>query len=503
MIRSIRINPDGFMYESDYCTSWSGRNVLTRNAIFDHFVEQIGGIGQKLVLAHALTCAWPLKVSDPMTGANAPVEMGSSTAVDYPIVNWLTKAGTENRQLFSEQTYQYTHTSTEQTCCNTTKVSSHSTAHEEVPQYQRIEHRLDPGVVPGVPVEVSHVGSRRPDSKGFRRHLSYVQPQIRESKIANQDLSWSTVDSNLQYRKSKQISKRMNEQNWGSRNYIKPLVNLDATITISTDVNSSQRNIFLAKTEKLGKVNNEFSAEGNCRRKFKQCLNGFFCCKCGNIEKTNGELRKQNYYSHQKCSRTKEFDKVQPTSEAAMVTLPSFYSKREWRYNTERWAIVSAFCHSIEQMCRTNNQKISTKIDQPKTRFYVAVTPDISVSNFLKRIGWFCDCPKECFVIALEYIHRTVKCNPEIQVNFNSVHHLILACLQVSVKFYDDTVLNQKYYAQVVGLSGVEISALEKELLFLLSFDLFVHPGRYQQILKQMLNDNKGLYKVDLRSKSM
>jgi len=55
---------------------------MTRIPIFDHFVEQIGGIGQKLVLAHALTCAQPLRVSDPRTGANAPVEMHSSTAVD-------------------------------------------------------------------------------------------------------------------------------------------------------------------------------------------------------------------------------------------------------------------------------------------------------------------------------------------------------------------------------------------------------------------------------------
>merc|ERR1719334_1331133 len=117
-------------------------------------------------------------------------------------------------------------------------------------------------------------------------------------------------------------------------------------------------------------------------------------------------------------------------------------------------------------MCRANNQKITTKIAQPKTGFHAAVTPDISISDFLKRIGWFCDCPKECFVIALEYIHRIVKCKPEIQVNFNCVHHLILTCLLVSVK----------YYAQVVGLPAVDISTLEKELLFLLSFDLFVLP---------------------------
>jgi len=412
-------------------------------------------------------------------------------------VEWVTKAGTEDGQLFSEQTHHYKRTSYEQTCASTTKVSSHSTAHKEVPEYQRIKHRLDPGVVPGVPVEVSRLGSSRPGSKGLRRHLSYAQPQIGGPKMANQDLSLSRVDSNLYYRKRKKNSTRMKKRNW-PRNYIKPPVNLDASMTVSTDINSSQRKIFLAKTEKLSQVN-EFPPGHNCRRKFKQCLNGFFCRECGNTDKTNGELRKQDYFFYHKCSRPSDLDKVQPPSKSAMVALPNFYSKREWRYNTERWAIVSAFCHSIEQMCRMNNQKITAKIE-PKTRFYVAVTPDISVSDFLKRIGWFCDCPKECFVIALEYIHRTVRNKPEIQVNFNSAHHLILTCLLVSVKFYDDTVINQKYYAQVVGLSGVEISALEKELLFLLSFDLFVLPGRYEQILKQMLNCNKGLYKVDLRS---
>jgi len=200
----------------------------------------------------------------------------------------------------------------------------------------------------------------------------------------------------------------------------------------------------------------------------------------------------------QKCSRLKQFEEVQPTSEAAMATLPSFYGRREWRHNTERWAIVSAFCHSIEQMCRENNQKI-TKRAQTRTRFHSAVIPDISLADFLKRICWFCDCPKECFVIALEYIHRIVEYSPEIQVNYNSAHHLILTCMQVSIKFYDDVVLNHKYFAQVVGLPAVEISTLEKKLLFLLSFDLFVLPERYHQIRQQILNDNEGLYKVDIR----
>jgi len=542
------------MYESNYCTLKNRGNVLTKNAIFDHFAEQIGGIGQKLVLAHALTCAYPSKVLAPMIGANTPVEMGSSTAVDYPPAKWFSKAGTENHQLFSEQTYHYTSSSTEQTWCNTATYSSHCTAHEDVPQYQRNEHRLDPGLVPegvrasdsiagymparenllpggslpimrpnriqhtkiqtawmriltprscikqnSVPVEASRLGSSRPGSKGVRFHRSYVQLPIRGSQIAHQDLSVSSRDSNLHYRKSEKFSPRVDQLKQGSSNYTKPPVNHDETISVSPDLYSSQRKIFLPKTEKLDKLNNDLPSGHNCRRNFKQSLNGFFCCKCGNIKKMDGEHRKRDYCSHQKCSRSQEFDKAQPTSEAAMVTIPSFYSKREWRHNTERWAIVSAFCHSIEQMCRANNQKITTKIAQPQTRFHAAATPDISVSDFVKRIGWFCDFPKECFVIALEYIHRTVKHKPEIQVNFNSAHHLILTCLQVSVKFYDDAVLNQKYYSQVVGLPAVNISTLEKELLFLLSFDLFVLPGRYQQILIQMLNDNKGLYKVDLR----
>jgi len=473
MIRTIGIDqPCGLMYESNCWALKKRGNVLTRNPIFDHFVEQIGGIDQKRVLAHALAYSYPSKVLAPVLGANAPVEVGFWNAVDYPTAKWVTKAGKENHQLFWEQTYHYTRTSTEQTWYNTTTGSSLSTAHKEVPQYQRNEHRLDPGVVP------ESVGAS-----------TYVWPKIRGK--------WQTrtcpCPPGIPICNSGKAKKnlRMTKLKQGSSSYKNP--------SVSTNVNSSQRKNFWAKTEKLDKLNNELESGPNCGRKFIQSFDGFFCCKCGDIEKANGELRKQDYCFHQNCSRPKEFDKAQPTSEGAIMTLPSFYSKRKWRYNTERWTIVSAFCHSIEQICRANNQKITTKIAQPKTGFHSAVTPDISVSDFLKRIGWFCDCPKECFVIALEYIHRTVQYKPEIQVNFNSAHHLILTCLLVSVKFYDDAVLNQKYYAQVVGLPAVDISSLEKELLFLLSFDLFVLPGRYQQILKQMLNDNKGIYKVDLR----
>jgi len=518
MIRATGIDQlKGCIYNSNYYTFQNGGNVLTRNAIFHNFVEQIGGIGQKLVFAHAMTCAYPSKVLVSTIGANVLTQMGFSTADDYPTVKRVTKAETESHWLFSEQTYPHTRSSTEQTCCNSTTFSSHITGHKEVPQYQRIKYPLDPGVMPEsagasnsiagymplrenllsdghfpimrtngdrhtkirsarmsmlrprsqikqncVPVDASRLSSTRPGSKGLRHHLSFLQPEIRVSKIADQDMSLFRGNSNLQYRKNKKNSQQMNQLRQGTSNYKKRPMNLGAITRISTDVNSSQRKI----CEKMGK--------------------------------TDVGLRKQENCFDQKFSRLREREEVQPTSLAAMVTLPNFYYRREWRYNTERWAIVSAFCHAIEQMCRANNQKI-TKRAQPKTRFHAALIPDISLADFLKRIGWFCDCPKECFVIALEYIHRTVKCRPDIQVNYNSAHNLISTCVQVSVKFYDDVVLNHKYYAQVVGLPAVEMTTLEKELLFLLSFDLFVLPEKYQQLRKQMLHDNKGLYKVDIK----
>lgn len=176
--------------------------------------------------------------------------------------------------------------------------------------------------------------------------------------------------------------------------------------------------------------------------------------------------------------------------------------RKEWRYESDRWENVSALCHALEQMCLMNNNREKTKRPPVKTGFHAKTVPAVSLADYLKRIAWFFECSKECFVLALEYIHRLVKCKPEVEVNYHTVHHLVLTCIKVSAKFFDDNRFRSKFYAQVVGLQASTISAFEVKLVFLLSFDLYVQPEQYQNRHKAMLIDNQGPSKVTILPES-
>jgi len=160
--------------------------------------------------------------------------------------------------------------------------------------------------------------------------------------------------------------------------------------------------------------------------------------------------------------------------------------------------MVSALCHALEEMCHMNDGRVKTKSEKVETAFYAAVVPSITLKDFLMRIAWFYGCTKECFVLALEYIHRIVKDKSEIVVNYNTAYHLVLTCIKVAAKFLDDMVFNNKFFAHVTGLPAVNIAVLEIELLFRLSFDLFVLPEQYQNRYSKMMVANKGFNKVTI-----
>jgi len=216
------------------------------------------------------------------------------------------------------------------------------------------------------------------------------------------------------------------------------------------------------------------------------------CCRKQSL---NCQSKQNVHQTRPSCQKTLQTETV---SSGHMCSLPRFRRRHEYRYNLDRWATVSAFCHAIEQMCEINNRTVHTKIPKANTIFHAAVVPDISLAEYVKRIAWFYSCSKECFVLALEYIHRITK-DKQFAVNYNTAHHLILTSIKVASKFFDDKVFQNILYAKVVGLPATTISALEVHLLFLLSFNLYVGPQEYLGRYKKMLRSNRGQNKVTIR----
>jgi len=189
--------------------------------------------------------------------------------------------------------------------------------------------------------------------------------------------------------------------------------------------------------------------------------------------------------------------------ERSFIRFQSPNCRSNWRYEPERWALVSAFCHSLESMCQKNSPTGEASKSSTNTRVNTPCVLDVPLSEYLRRIASLFECPKECFVTALEYIHRLVRVKSDVVVNFTTVHQLTAAALRVSQKFLDDNCIRSSYYAYIVDLPVNTISVFEAQLLFFLKFDLIVRPDQYNERYWTMLANNRGLRKVTIRPGSI
>jgi len=218
------------------------------------------------------------------------------------------------------------------------------------------------------------------------------------------------------------------------------------------------------------------------------------------------------YHSNERCIQTDYGKDTQNVKElhnggtwvgkpmdANMNVTPLYGYRKDWRWDNDRWVTVSALCHALQVICNTNEYKVRSKHFQPNMIFNSVNVPKISLPAYLKRIAWFLGCSSACFVLALEYIHRLANHCSEIEVNHNSVHAIVMTCILVATKFVDDKQFKNTFYARLAGLSVLNLSAFEVQLVFFLKFDLSVFPDQYNARYAAMVADNQGPSMVLIR----
>jgi len=179
------------------------------------------------------------------------------------------------------------------------------------------------------------------------------------------------------------------------------------------------------------------------------------------------------------------------------------YYQGHWRYDSDRWITVSALCHSLQVICRKKKQGVKTNGVQQNMIFHSTTVPDISLPAYLKRVAWFLGCPTASFVLTLEYVYRLAQYCPEVEVNDNSVHQIVITCIMVATKFICDKSIKNSFYARIAGLPGANLAAFEVQLTFLLKFDLYVLPAHYDARYQSMLEENKGPSMVIIRPEAI
>ncbi|CAK9047946.1 unnamed protein product [Durusdinium trenchii] len=97
--------------------------------------------------------------------------------------------------------------------------------------------------------------------------------------------------------------------------------------------------------------------------------------------------------------------------------------------------------------------------------------PSIGIEDYLMRLRDYFMCSDSCFLLALVYISRFLDFCPDFVVNAFSIHRLLATSLVVSVKFHEDVIYSNTFYAKVCGLRQEELNRGELEFLKMIKWD--------------------------------
>ena len=111
--------------------------------------------------------------------------------------------------------------------------------------------------------------------------------------------------------------------------------------------------------------------------------------------------------------------------------------------------------------------------------FFNEKVPKISIEDYLKRIKKYTHLEDSTLVIALIYIDRLLE-NQNIKLSKYNVYRILLSAILLAIKYNEDEIYDNSYFAKVFGIKNKELNKLENEFLNLIEFKLFISKKTFQ-----------------------
>lgn len=113
--------------------------------------------------------------------------------------------------------------------------------------------------------------------------------------------------------------------------------------------------------------------------------------------------------------------------------------------------------------------------------------PPISIKDYLYRIQKFTELEENTLIISLIYLDKIFQMNGIILSPFN-IHRLLFVAILISLKYNEDVVYTNDFYAKVAGVSTKELNNLEFQFLDLIQFKLYVNKEDFETYKKYLMN---------------
>eukprot|EP00939_MAST-03C_sp_MAST-3C-sp1_P004939 g4939.t1 len=111
--------------------------------------------------------------------------------------------------------------------------------------------------------------------------------------------------------------------------------------------------------------------------------------------------------------------------------------------------------------------------------------PSIGLGKYLDRLTKYLKCTKESYVLALAYLERLTR-TVRLEITPLNEHRLLLVGVRVASKFLNDVHFDNKYYAEIGGISVKELNFLELAFVYALAFRLYVSESDYERVRRRL-----------------
>uniref|UniRef100_A0A7S2ZEU9 Cyclin n=1 Tax=Rhodosorus marinus TaxID=101924 RepID=A0A7S2ZEU9_9RHOD len=146
------------------------------------------------------------------------------------------------------------------------------------------------------------------------------------------------------------------------------------------------------------------------------------------------------------------------------------------------YTLKKAISREMETFCCMNDDLESGYHCQGDFEvFSTGKTSTLPLKRFVERMMKYLSCSNSAYVVAFCYIHRIMEHQKDLRICTQNSENLLFAATVTAVKYLEDRVHTNAFYAKVGGLSGyMEMNRLEAQFLKLMNFDLAVSSEEYR-----------------------
>ena len=150
--------------------------------------------------------------------------------------------------------------------------------------------------------------------------------------------------------------------------------------------------------------------------------------------------------------------------------------------------IISYISNEIVIILIENKEKSKTQIINENDPLYSNKIPKIKIEDYITRFFTYSKIEISTLILGYIYIKRFINKENYI-ISFRNIFGLIMSCIILAIKFNENKVYKNTFYAKVGGFDVDDLNNLEYNVFSRLDFNLRVLDEEFYEIILNIYKD--------------